>query len=133
MPKYKVLQDNLITETLTFPITQANIANGDLVTSYPLKYDGKVVGFRWVQEVPVTTASKLSTLNIEIGTTNLTGGTIALTSAACTPRGKIIESAAITAGNLFKKGDTLSVEASSTTAFVEGTGSVCIDLEFYKK
>lgn len=117
-------------ETLSFPITMSNIANGDLVTTYPMRKGGRIVAWRWVQEVPVTTASKLSTLNLEIGTTNLTGGTISLTSAACTPRGKIIESAAITAGNGFNAGDTISVEAASTTAFVEGTGSICIDVEY---
>lgn len=112
-------------------ILMSTIADGDLVTNFTPGFAGKIVKTYWIQDVPVTTADKLSTLNLEIGTTNLTGGEVALTSAACTPKGKVIAGAAITAGNYFGATDTISVEAASTTAFVEGTGSLYAVLEVY--
>ena len=111
---------------LAFPVTLSSVANGDVVTNFPLTFAGTITAFDFVQGVPVTTGSKLATLNMEIGTTDVTGGTIALTSAACTPLGKVISSAAITAANTFVSGDTFSIEASSVTAFVEGTGVLLV-------
>lgn len=106
-----------------------SIADGDLVTGVRPGVDGYITHWYWVQNAPVTTAAKLSTLNLEIGTTNLTGGTIALTSAACTPMGKMIASSRITGANRITKADTLSVEAASTTAFVEGSGHLVIRIQ----
>ena len=77
----------------------------------------------------VTTAAKASTLNLEIGTTNLTGGTVALTSADCDGKGEAIGGTAITAGNVFTASDTISVEAASTTTFIEGSGSLFAVIE----
>lgn len=114
--------------TMTVPcFAMTGIANGDFATNIPLNFNGRVKGFRWVQGVPVTTGSNLATINLEINTTNLTGGTIAMTSATCTPLGAVIEAAAITDGAGFKAGDTISIEASSVTAFVEGSGHFEID------
>lgn len=110
------------------PITNAKIADGDIVTTFTPGFDGRIVGANYVAHDPVTTGSKASTLNFEIGTTNLTGGTVSLASANMTPIGKIIASAAITAGAGFKATDTISVEAASTTTFIEGTGVLVIKL-----
>lgn len=98
----------------------------DVVTAFPLTFAGTITAFDFVVARPVTTAAKLATLNIEIGETDLTGGAIALTSAAATPMGKVISSTAITAGNTFAAGDTLSIEASSVTAFSEGDGTLLV-------
>jgi hypothetical protein len=117
-----------VVTTLTFPITMASIADGDVVTAFTPGFAGVIKSMHWVQDVAVTTAAKLSTLNVEIGTTDVTGGTIALTSAACTPQGVIIDAAAITAGAAFTASDTISIEASATTTFIEGTGSVVVVL-----
>jgi hypothetical protein len=107
---------------LAVPITLSKLANGDIVTTFTPGFNGRVKDMKFIVHDPVTTAAKLSTLNAEIGTTNITGGTVALTSAACTPLGKVISAEAITAGAGFKSSDTISIEAASTTAFVEGTG-----------
>lgn len=111
---------------LQFPVTLSSIANGDVVTSFPLTFNGTITAFDFIQGVPVTTAAKLATLNLEIGTTDVTGGSLALTSATCTPLGKVISSTAITAANTFVSGNTLSVEAASVTAFTEGTGVLLV-------
>lgn len=111
----------------SFFIDMTLIADGDLVTTFTPGFAGTIEAFYWVQEAPVTTAAKASTLNLEIGTTNVTGGTIALTSAACTPLGVKIDSAAITAANTFGATDTISIEAASTTTFIEGSGTMFIE------
>lgn len=110
-------------------ILMSTIADGDLVTNITPGFAGRIKKVYWVQDVPVTTAAKLSTLNLEIGAVNVTGGEVALTSAACTPKGKVIAGAAVTALNIFSATDTISVEAASTTSFVEGSGSLYVVLE----
>lgn len=109
-----------------FFIDMTLIADGDLVTTFTPGFAGAIEKTFWVQENPVTTASKASTLNFEIGTTNLTGGVISLTSAACTPLGAVVAGTAVTANNTFGRTDTISVEASSTTTFIEGSGTIFI-------
>lgn len=103
-----------------FPIDLASVDDGDVLTAFVPGFKGKIISVDAYVVIPVTTASKLSTLNLEIGAVNLTGGTVALTSANCTPVGAKVAGAAVTANNEFGKGDNISIEASSTTAFVEG-------------
>jgi len=107
-------------QTLTFHQNLASIADGDLMTNYHMPCTGELVAFSAVVLVAATTAAKLSTLNLEIGTTNVTGGALALTSANMTPKGAVVDGAAITGANSFAAQDHLSIEASSTTTFVEG-------------
>jgi hypothetical protein len=112
---------------LAFPMpNMASIADGDLVTEIFPGVEGYIEHVWWVQEKAVTTAAKASTLNLEIGTTNLTGGVVSLTSAACTPIGVVIEGTQITANNRLVKSSKLSVEASSVTAFSEGSGTLYV-------
>lgn len=104
---------------------------GDILTNKPCPlFYGKIGGIRGVVEKAVTTAAKLMDVNAEIGTTNLTGGVVALTSAAATPIGKVIAGTAITGNNTFKPGDTWSLEAANVTAFAEGRAR--IEVDFYR-
>jgi len=111
---------------LTFPFLLATIADGDLVSGITPGFAGKIVAFYAVVTAAATTAAKASTLNLEIGTTNLTGGSLALTSANMTPLGATVAASAITAANVFTATDTISIEAASTTAFVEGSINLVI-------
>ncbi len=104
-------------------------AAGDVVTSFTPGFSGRIRSLQFHTMVPVTTGSRLLTLNAEINTTDTTGGLVALTSATCTPLGAVIAGSAVTAANLFDENDTISVEASSVTAFAEGTGTLTIVLE----
>ena len=115
--------------TYSFSILLATIADGDLVTAFTPGFSGVITKFFATTTAKATTAAKLSTLNVEIGTTNTTGGTIALTTAACDTLGKVVESSAFTALNIFTSTDTVSIEAASTTAFAEG--SITITLQGY--
>lgn len=107
--------------TLSIPIALAAITGaGDVVTGVVIPHAFKIISTQAVVETVVTTGSKAATLNLEIGTTNVTGGEVALTSANCTPLGARVAGAAITAANTGAAGDALSVEAASVTAFAEG-------------
>ena len=114
---------------LTIPIQLASIVDGDVVTNIPLTGSGRITSIDAFVSTVATTGSKASTLNLEINSTNLTGGAVALTSANCTPLGAKIAGSAVTAANTFVTGDTLSVEASSTTAFAEGAIFLVITIE----
>jgi len=103
-----------------FHIKLAKLANGDIVTNFHAPFAGELLMPSVVVSDPATTASKLASLNLEIGTTNVTGGGIDLTSANMTPLGAVVDGAAVTGNNAFSAGDHISIEASSVTAFVEG-------------
>lgn len=114
---------NRVYSVVSIPINLASItAAGDVVTTWTPGFAGRIEKSAWIQGTPVTTAAKLASLNVEIGTTNVTGGVVALTSATCTPLGAVIAGTAITAANSFSATDTISIEASSVTAFSEGSG-----------
>jgi len=116
-------------QTLAFFMNLADIANGDLLTNYVPGYRFKILKADFRVLKPVTTGAKLATLNLEIGTTNLTGGAIALTSANCTPAGVAVAGTAITADNVGTATDSFSVEASSVTTFVEGNGWLLVSIQ----
>lgn len=108
-------------QVITVPVSLAAITGaGDVLTEIHPSIAGDIAYWEAAVKVPVTTAAKLATLNLEIGTTNVTGGTIALTSANCTPLGAVIGASAITAANTLSRDSKLSIEAASVTAFAEG-------------
>ncbi|TGP93839.1 MULTISPECIES: hypothetical protein [unclassified Mesorhizobium] len=116
-------------QVLPFFFNLAEIAaNGDLLTNYVPGYNFKIEKVDWRQSKAVTTTAKLATINIEINTTDLTGGVVALTSAACTPAGVAVAGTAVTANNVGGPTDSFSIEASGVTAFAEGSGWLLISL-----
>jgi len=116
--------------TVSLPITLAQITGaGDVLTTYTPGYKFKVLSVDFAVTTVVTTGSKAATLNVEIGTTNVTGGEVALTSANCTPLGAVVAGSAVTAANTGAANATISVEAASVTAFSEGAGVLLIKLQ----
>lgn len=113
---------------LTIPVKLAKLANGDIVTAFTPGFAGTIEKISFVVTDPATTADKAATLNLEIGTTNLTGGVLSLTTVACGTLGKVTDATAITGNNAFKDDDTISVEAADVTAFTEGEGALLIVL-----
>jgi hypothetical protein len=116
-------------QTLAINLNLADIAAGDVLTNYVPGYRFKVLDVDFHVLKPVTTAARAATLNLEIGTTNLTGGVVALTSANCTPAGAQVAGSAITAANVGAATDSLSIEAASVTAFAEGSGVLLIAIQ----
>jgi hypothetical protein len=106
-------------------IKLAKVANGDLLTECRPGIEGTIEYWEAQVTDPATTAAKLSTLNLEIDTTDVTGSALALTSANMTPLGAVV-GAAPTALNTLARASKLSIEASATTAFVEGEIDVVI-------
>lgn len=104
----------------------ADIADGDLLTDYPLDFYGKIGGGRVICEKAITTGAKTTTLNAEIDTTNVTGWGGAYAGARAT--GVVTALSPATAAHTFRPGQTLSIEAASTTSFVEGQVSIEVDL-----
>ncbi|MER8380709.1 hypothetical protein [Mesorhizobium sp. M1399] len=116
-------------QTLAFFVNLADIAAaGDVLTNYVPGYAFKIEKFDFRVSKPATTAAKLASLNMEIGTVDLTGGVIALTSANCTPAGAAVAGTAITAANVGTALSSFSVEASAVTAFVEGSGWLIVQI-----
>jgi len=113
---------------LSIPIKLANVADGDVVTEYVPGFAGAITKVAFVVTDPVTTAGKATTLNLEIGTTDVTGGVVSLTSENCTPLGAVVDGTAITGDNAFGASDSISVKASSTTVFIEGEGVLLITI-----
>jgi len=73
---------------LTFPVDLVNITTAqDVVRNFRPGVDGYIEDISFVVNKPVTTFFFNDTATTEIYTTDLTGGTVALTSAAATPRG----------------------------------------------
>ncbi len=121
--------------TFALPVTDmTKIANGDVVTTFTPGFPGRIKNWYWVQNVACSTADKLSTLNLEIGTVNVettpgTNSTISLTTVACNTVGKVVAGTGIGLHNSFSKTDTVSVEASATTTFGQGAGVIMIVVE----
>ena len=115
--------------TLSIPIILAGVSAADVLTNYTPGYKFKLLSASFAVTVPVTTAAKAATLNLEIDTTNVTGGEIALTSANCTPLGALVAGAGITAANTGSATATLSVEAATVTAFIEGQGILLLKIQ----
>lgn len=112
---------------MSWSVDAADIANGDVITEAPLPpIFGKVNAWRVVCEKAISTGAKTATLNLEIGTTNVTSTATAY--AGTKALGVVTELTAPTAANEFKPGDKLSVEAASVTAFTEGRVKIEVDI-----
>lgn len=116
-------------QTVVIPILLPSLANGDVLTNYTPGFAFKVLAVDFAVSKAATTAAKAATLNLEIGTTNVTGGVVSLTSANSTPLGALVAGTAVTAANTGTNADTISIEAASVTAFVEGEGYLLIRLQ----
>lgn len=105
------------------PATLVSIGGAvDVVTAMSPGLDGVLEYIEFVTTAPVTTAAKLATVSPFINAVAVTGGAVALTSAAVTPLGKVVVGSAITANNVITYKDTLSLKATAVTAFAEGAG-----------
>lgn len=113
--------------TLAFYIEATAIADGDLLTNYVPGYAFKILKFDARCAVPVTTGAKASTLNLEIVSTDLTGGVIQLSGAYA--QGASQGGSAVTGNNTGAATDSFSIEAASTTTFIEGEFWLLIEIQ----
>lgn len=108
---------------LVYPVTFADLANGNFLTLPPMKFAGRIRSAYVAVEKAVTSAAKLATLTPKIGGVAVTGAALALTSANLTPQGASV-SADASALNTFNVSDVITVDASAVTTFIEGSGSL---------
>jgi len=114
---------------LSIPYKLSKMANGDLVKEIVPGFPGRIIKWWFTITDPATTASKAVDLNLEINTTNVTGGVLQLTSSNCATKGDKVAASAITGNNVFGAEDSISIEASNVTAFAEGEGVLMISIE----
>lgn len=118
--------------TVSIPIqlSAMTTAAADLVTNYTPGYAFKVLTVDFVTTKLGTGAGATQTLNLEIGSTNVTGGVVNPTLASTDTLGELTAGTSVTAANTGTSADTLSVEvAASGTVFTAGDGILLIKLQ----
>jgi hypothetical protein len=120
--------------TLTIPLT--SLATGlstlaiDLLTGYVPGYAFKLLSFDFVTTVAGTGAGASQTFNLEIGSTNVTGGSLNVTLASTDTIGEVTAGTAITAANVGTAADAISIEmAAGGTVFTAGAGYFVIKIQ----
>jgi len=120
--------------SLIIPLT--SLATGlstlaiDLLTNNPIGHAFKLLSFDWVTTVAGAGAGATQTFNLEIGTTNVTGGSLNPTLANTATIGAIVSGTAITANNVGTAADTISIEmAAGGTVFSAGAGYFVIRIQ----
>lgn len=102
-------------------IDLVDVANGDLITDYPLDFEGEIYGLRTITSSGAFVAAKTSTLRVQINATDVPGARLVLTTANSDTLGEVNEALASRRGShTFGVRDKVSVLASDTTAFADG-------------
>lgn len=119
---------------MTIPLT--SLATGlstsaiDLMTEIVVGHKFKILDFYFVTTVAGTGSGASQVFNLEIGTTNVTGGVLTVTLASTSAIGEVTTSTAVTAANTGTAADTLSIEmAASGTVFTAGAGYFVIRIQ----
>jgi len=119
---------------LTHPLT--SLATGlstsaiDLMTGFTPGFPFKLLGLEFVTTVAGTGTSASQVFNLEIGSTNVTGGVLTLTLASQAAIGVTTYATAITANNVGTATDTISLEmAAGGTVFTAGAGYFRIKIQ----
>jgi hypothetical protein len=113
------LDDKVGNSIISIPVKLANVTTGDVVTSYTPGFAGTILKISAVVITVTTDVDADLTFNLEIGSTNLTGGVVTLDDSITT-LGEVIDGTSITGGNVFTNTDTISIEANVTNAFSDG-------------
>jgi hypothetical protein len=118
--------------TVSIPLALASMTTSaaDLVTGWIPGHAGKILKVQFVTTTLGTGSGASQVINLEIGSTDVTGGVLTLLLADATPLGKIKDATAITAANEFTATDSISVEvAASGTVFTAGSGALLIQIQ----
>jgi hypothetical protein len=118
--------------TLSFHLNLAAMTTSaaDLVTTFTPGYKFKILSVAFVTTTLGEGASASQVINLEIGTTNVTGGVLTLLLADTDTLGKQTAATAITAANTGAADATISVEvAASGTVFTAGQGTLLIRIQ----
>lgn len=116
---------------LSFPVNLATIpaGAGDVVTNFTLQGHGRITQVVAVVNEVGAGAGATRAFNLEINTTNLTGGVVTLTLANTATVGAAIVGTAVAGANEFNDGDTLSIEVAAGTVFTGGRVAFLVTVE----
>lgn len=121
--------NNTTYSVLTIPMNGlTNYSDGDdIITEYTPGFAGYIEKVSFVTETVTTDTDADMTIQLEIGTTDITGGVVTLTdtnTAATSPDtvGKVIDGSDVTADNEFADSDSISAYVGITNAFDDGQG-----------
>lgn len=118
--------------TLSIPISLASMTTSaaDLVTAYTPGYKFKILAVHFATTTVSAGDGASQAINLEIGTTNVTGGVVTATLAGTDTLGELTAGTAVTAANTGSSSDTISVEvAASGTVFTAGEGVLLIRIQ----
>ena len=102
----------------------------DLITDWTPGFNGKILSIDFFTTKLGTGTSASQVLNLEIGSTDVTGGVVTITLASTDTLGEKSAGTAITAGNVFTSTDTVSLEvAASGTVFTAGAGVLLLRIQ----
>lgn len=102
----------------------------DVATGIVLGHRFKIRQIEFITTLAGTGASASLVFNLEIGTTNLTGGVLTLALADTDTIGKRTAATAVTANNVGTSTDAISLEvAAGGTAFTAGSGYFVIEVQ----
>lgn len=105
---------------VSIPIYLKNITTGDILTTYTPSFAGTITKVSVAVVEPTTDVDADATINLEIDTTDLTGGVVTIDDANMATLGTVVDGTAITGNNVFTASDTISVEGVLTNAFDDG-------------
>lgn len=119
----------IVTVAIPLQLVAMTTAAADLMTDYTPGYAFELLSLEFVTTKLGAGASASQVINIEIGTTNVTGGVLTLLLADTDTLGKKTAATAITAANIGTASSTISFEvAASGTAFTAGDGVLLLKL-----
>ena len=119
-------------QTLIFPINLVALTTSaaDLLTNYVLGYAFKILSVDFAVTTIGAGAGATQSINLEINTTNVTGGVVNPTLANTNVLGALIAGSAVTANNVGTATDTLSIEvAASGVIFSAGQGFLLVKVQ----
>lgn len=117
--------------TMTIPVKLVQVAAGsDVLTQFTPGFAFKLVQIAFAVSVPVTTGGKAITLSLKINGTTVGSGNVALTSANCTPLGKVVTGPGFGLNN-GSSTDTISIVAAGGPNFSEGEGYILLFIQAY--
>lgn len=118
--------------TVAIPIQLAAMTTSaaDLITNYTPGYKFKILSVSFATTTLGTGSGASQVLNLEIGSTNVTGGAVTVTLAGTDTLGELTAGTSVTAANTGSATDTISLEvAASGTVFTAGAGVLLIKVQ----
>lgn len=114
---------------ITGNLLLAGISAANVVTAFVPGHAFKILSVSAIAMVAATTSGKAATITPYIGSTAVTGGVLALTTSSLGTKGAVQTGTTVTANNEGSATDSITLTASSVTAFVEGSACIVLRIQ----